>query len=199
MSPTLGWRSFGGRAAAVLLVLLAVGPAVATLTAQAVSIRPVAGALRVQAPSFGFIEGAVLTRLHDGQSVDLQLTLYVLDRPGGRTLAEVRQRYRLSFDLWEERIAVTRIATPPRAVSHLRPKAAEAWCLENLTLPVSSIGRKGKEPFWIRVESLVEGDRPQPANGQDASLLHSMIEKLSGRATGPIAKSMDAGPFSLSD
>jgi hypothetical protein len=171
-----------------------------TLTAQSVSIRTAGGALGVHAPEFAFIEGAVLNRLRDGQSVQLELTMLVLARPDGPTLAEARQRYRLSFDLWEERIAVTRVATPPRAVSHLRPRDAEAWCLENLTVPLGATGRKAKEPFWIRLVFQAAEEPPAQESSSEVSLLHTMIDKLSGRrSAGPLSKSMDAGPFSLSD
>ena len=48
---------------------------------------------------------------------------------------------------------------PSRSVSHLTSAAAEAWCVEQLAFPVSSLGPLGRNlPFWIRLEYRVRND-----------------------------------------
>lgn len=123
-----------------------------TLGAQAVTVSRVADAVAVRAPAFTFIKGEPLVRLKNGQSVRVDLELSVLPRPGGSAAANTRQQVVLSYDLWEERFAVTLVGTPPRSVAY-STSAAEAWCLEQLTVPVAALGRLGRdEPFWIRLE-----------------------------------------------
>ena len=64
--------------------------------------------------------------------VDFELT--VLSQPEGPIVKREVQGFTLSFDLWEERFAVSRAGSPPRSISHLRANDAENWCLENLTM-----------------------------------------------------------------
>ena len=58
-------------------------------------------------PGFSFIKGEPLARLKDGRSVRVDLELEVLPRPGAAAAAQRRQTFVLSYDLWEERFAVT--------------------------------------------------------------------------------------------
>jgi hypothetical protein len=95
-------------------------------------------ALAVYAPNLGFIKGEPMVRLKDGRSVRVDLDLMVLPGPGGTAVARARQTFVLSYDLWEERFAVTQAGTPPRSASYLTASAAEAWCLEHRRFPSTS-------------------------------------------------------------
>ena len=105
---------------------------------------PPGGVLRARAPAFG-----VHRRRDPGSAARWPLAATRLSRsqcstqPRGAVVAQARQSFNLSFDLWEERFAVTRVGTPPRSVSHLRSREAEAWCLEHLTVPRADLGRLG--------------------------------------------------------
>ena len=103
-------------------------------------------ALHVRAPAFSFIKGPPLARLKDGRSVRFDFELVVRTRAGAAAVAQARQRFVLSYDLWEERFAVTQAGTPPRSASHLTTADAETWCLDQLTVPVSTLGRLGGTP-----------------------------------------------------
>jgi hypothetical protein len=83
----------------------------------------------------GFIAGPVLERLQDGRSVRVDFDLIVLEKPNGAIITRTQQSFNLSFDLWEQRFAVTRIGPMPRSISHLTARAAEDWCLDNVTVP----------------------------------------------------------------
>lgn len=188
------------RAALLAFVLLA--PALGTVSAQSISVKVVAGELHVQAPAFGFIEGPVLNQLREGRSVRVDLELSVLERPGGPTLTHARHSFALSFDLWEERFAVTRLGTPARSVSHLSAKNAEGWCLDAVTIPAAALGRLGRDtPFWIRLAYRVPSAAPAPGpNGDERLTLATLIDRLSRRGgDGQPGKSVDAGPFRLSN
>jgi hypothetical protein len=164
---------------------------------QAVTVATVGDTLHVRAPGFAFIEGPVLKRLQDGRSVRIDIDLAVLASPGGRPVTRVQQGFNVSFDLWEQRFAVTRIGTPARSISHLTSANAQAWCLENVTVPVSTLGSLGREtPFWVKLTYRVPDDN---AEANDAPVtLWSLIEVLSRRQQDDNPeRSFEAGPFRL--
>jgi hypothetical protein len=172
----------------------------ATLGAQAVTISRVADAVAVRAPAFTFIKGEPLVRLKNGQSVRVDLELSVLPRPGASAAANTRQQVVLSYDLWEERFAVTLVGTPPRSVAYLTMSAAEAWCLDQLPVPVAALGRLGsEEPFWIRLEyRILDGAAAKGGDDDEGFTLRTLIDALSPRRQPPAGtQSIEAGPFRL--
>jgi hypothetical protein len=186
---------------AALVTILMVAAAAADPSTQSVTIRTTTGLLQVQAPGFSFIEGAVSDRLREGRSVRVEVDLAVLERPRGAVVAQSRQSYALSFDLWEERFAVTRVGTPARAIWHRTAKNAEAWCLEHLSIPLTALGRLGREtPFWIRLEYRAPDDPSATDAASDEGLtLTALIDRLSRRREqGQPGRVLEAGPFRLS-
>jgi hypothetical protein len=156
------------------------------------------GAVHVQAPGFRFIEGAVLARLKDGQSVRVEIEVRVLDGPGGAAAAVGRQICALSYDLWEERFAAAVTGGPTRSNSHLTAAAAEAWCLRQAAVPLHELGTLGRDrPFWIRVEFRMVNGVESPPEPRGLTL-RGIVEALSRRGQpGEVSRSMDAGPFRL--
>ena len=119
------------------------------LAAQTLTVRAVSDVLHVRTSGLGFITGHVLDQLQDGRSVRVDFVLTVLEKPNGARIAMTQQSFNLSFDLWEQRFAVTRTGPMPRSISHLTARAAEDWCLDNVTVPLASLGRTGRDtPFW---------------------------------------------------
>jgi hypothetical protein len=177
-----------------LLLAMVLAPRV---MAQTVTVRTVADVLHVQARGFSFIDGPVLTRLKEGRSVRIDFEMTVLAKPGGQVVKQLMQSFALSFDLWEERFAVSRMGAPPSSISHLRQRDAETWCLENLRMPVSSLGIGRDTPFWIRlayrVQDVVAAEEPG-----ERYTLRGLIDRLSRRSEEDnLARSIDAGPFRL--
>jgi hypothetical protein len=181
---------------AVLLTLLVW--AVVNLGAQAVTVTRVADAVAVKAPGFTFIKGEPLARLKDGRSVRADLNLSVLARAGGSAAAHNRQTFVLSYDLWEERFAVTRVGPPARSASYLTSVQAETWCLEQLTVPTTALGSLGRDvPFWIRLEYRILGDNSGTGDAAGFSL-RTLIDALSSRRKATEwAHAIEAGPFRL--
>jgi len=188
------------RARTAFTVFALVGYMTMIALAQSVSVARSGTAVAVRAPGFNFIKGKPLDRLKDGRAVRLDLELDLLPGPGGSAAVQGRQTYLLSYDLWEERFAVTLAGPPPRSIAYLTSVAAEAWCLEQLTVPVAALGRLGREaPFWIRLGYRVLDADPAPAdNGAGDFSLRGMIEALSPRKRNdPLTHSIEAGPFRL--
>ena len=191
-------RVLSARAALAIFTLL--GYPTMVVLAQSVTVARTGSAIRVRAPEFSFIKGEPLARLKDGRSVRVDLELDVLPGPGGQAIAHGRQAYLLSYDLWEERFAVTQAGPPSRSNAYLTAAAAEAWCLEQLTVPVSELGRHGRDlPFWIRLGYRVLAvDTPVQDNGAADFSLRGLVEALSRRRRSePLTHSIEAGPFRL--
>lgn len=153
--------------------------------------------LRIRAPGFSFLKGDPLARLKDGRSVRVELAAMVLPGPGGSPATTARRIFALSYDLWEERFAVTVVDTRSQAASHLALTAAEAWCVEQLTIPLNALGALGRDvPFWIRLEyRILDGDAA--TNPPDSGYtLQALIDALSRRRkTDSSPHAFEAGPF----
>jgi len=182
-----------------LLVIMLIASAAARSGAQAITISRVAGAVGVRAPGLGFIRGEPLDLLKDGRPLRIDLELTVLPRAGADGVARDRQTIVLSYDLWEERLAATRVGPPPRSAEYLTASGAEAWCLDQLAVPVSAMGALADEPFWIRIGyRILDGERAGQDDQGGGYTLQSLIDALSGRRkASEWTHSVEAGPFRL--
>jgi hypothetical protein len=180
-----------------LLALLACP--VARVSAQALTVDVVGDALKIRAPAFSFLTGDPLARLKDGRSVRVELAALVLAAPGKSPAAATRRIFALSYDLWEERFAVTAVDSRSQSASHLVLAAAEAWCVEQLGVPVRALGALGRDrPFWVRLEyRMLDGDAPaEPADSRYT--LQGLIDALSRRRKAESSPhALEAGPFRL--
>jgi hypothetical protein len=183
----------------VALLALLAWPAV-RLSAQVLTVETVGDALKIRAPAFGFLKGDPLARLNDGRSVRVELAAMVLPGPGKPPAATTRRIFAVSYDLWEERFAVTVVDARSQSVSHLALAAAEAWCVEQLRIPLSALGALGRNlPFWIRLEyRILEGDGASDSSDSGYTL-QALIDLLSRRRkTESSLYALEAGPFRAS-
>ena len=182
--------------ALLALVVIAAPP---WLAAQSLTVRAASDALRVRVAGLRFIHGQVLDWLKDGRSVQLEFELTVLEGPDGPVVARAHHVFNVSFDLWEERFAATRVGTPPRSISHLTAQDTEAWCLDNVTVPVTALGRFGRDlPFWVNLAYQVQDRRTADSN-ESTFTLRTLIDVLSRRSEGAgRGQSVAGGPFRLS-
>ena len=187
-----------GSSLRVALILLALVLS-ATMAAQAVTVRRTGDTMAVRAPTFTFLKGEALGRLKDGRSVRVDLSLAVLAKAGAAHVTQVRQTFVLSYDLWEERFAAAILGSPARSAAYLSAAAAEAWCLEQLTVPVSAMGSLARDAqFWVRLEYRIEDGATRPATGGVADTLQGLIDALSRKGkAGELSHSIEAGPFRL--
>jgi hypothetical protein len=186
-----------GRAALVLLVL-SVWPA-AQSSAQSLTIDTTGESLKIRAHRFSFLTGDPLARLKDGQSVRVELTAIVLPAPGQPEAATSRRIFALSYDLWEERFAVTTVEKRAQSITHLTQPAAEAWCIEQLGIPLNALGTLGRDlPFWIRLEYRILDAEGTPEPGEWTYTIQALIDILSRRSrTYSAPQAIEAGPFRL--
>src|SRR3989442_5549256 len=107
--------------------LLSVAALSSMMAAQSLTARIDRNQLRVPAPRLHFLTGEALERLRDGATVKYDFQLTVRSDRNGKALARAEEFFAISYDLWEEKFAITRIGSSPRSVSHLSAAAAEAW------------------------------------------------------------------------
>jgi hypothetical protein len=160
--------------------------------------------LHVGASNFSFLTGKSLQRLKDGASVAFVAQLVVSDTPDYLT-ANVRAvaRFAVSYDIWEERFSVTRVADGAeqrRTISHQLAPAAESWCLDNLAIHRTDL--PADKPFYLRLDLRVEDPRDQPGVIGDSGISLSNLVEIFSR---PIRDRQDrypswtAGPIRLDD
>lgn len=177
--------------AACILVLSA------AIRAQSLSIHAVSGALHVRAPGFSFIKGQSLSWLKDGRAVRFDFALSVVARPGTTPLARAQESFTVSYDLWEERFAVTQGGPAGASISHLIARDAEGWCLDRLNVPLSALGQPGRDvPLWIRLEYEAAGDGVAATDGAGLSL-RGLIDRLSRREGREMRDSIESGPLTI--
>jgi hypothetical protein len=166
-------------------------------SAQSTTIRVEGNTLRVRAPGFRFIDGVPLNRLKDGRSVRFDFGLIVLARPGAASLAQAKQGCVVSFDLWEERFAVTTTVAPARSISHLTASDSEVWCLDHVTVPVTpNLAARSDEPFWVRLEYEAVDQDPLDRSDDTGFSLRGLVDRLSRpRVSRAVRDAMEAGPF----
>lgn len=172
----------------------------AALSGQTVTATAAGDMLRVRAPGFGVIRGDTLNRLKNGQTIRFDIELSLLAKPGAQPAMQHRQSFVLSYDLWEERFAVTRVGGASRSISHLTSSDAETWCLEQLAVPLGDLASFGwNAPFWIRLESrILDGDGAANPNGDGGYTLRGLIDVLSRRRrAGEVRDVIQGGPFTI--
>jgi len=182
------------RAAAVLLgALLWPDP---RAWAQTLTIDTSGDVLKVRAAGFSFLKGEPVARLKDGRSLRVELTVAAIPGPGKEPIAAARRIFALSYDLWEERFAVTTVGVRAQSVSHLPLAPVEAWCVEQMTIPLNALARD--VPFWVRLEyRLLDGEPGAGAAASDPGYtLQGLIDAFSRRKKSESSpRALEAGPF----
>jgi hypothetical protein len=164
--------------------------------AQTLTIDTSGGVLRVRAPGLSLLKGEPVARLKDGRSVRVELAVMALPGPNKSPTATTRRIFALSYDLWEERFAVTTVGVRSQSVSHLPLAAAEAWCIEQMTIPLGALGRD--VPFWVRLEyRLLDSEADGTADASDSGYtLQSLIDAFSRRKKSESSpRTLEGGPF----
>jgi hypothetical protein len=167
------------------------------LLAQSLSARIDRDQLHIAAPRLHFLMGEALGRLRDGATVRYEFQLAARADRNGRVIARTQEHFAVSYDLWEEKFAITKEGASPRSVSHLSAAAAEAWCVENTSMPAAALA--GNPSFWLRLDYRVD-DSAVPADPADNSgfTLSGLVDIFSRRTRGEQLHGFEeAGPLRL--
>jgi len=193
--------SLGARISAAFAALLVCLTAFAmAVPGDDLVLTPAGDGLLLSAPRLHFLTGAALSHLRDGMSVPFDFQVTLLSGPSQTPVWRGLERFMVSYDLWEERFAVTRVTSLRRSVSHLDAAAAERWCFEQLTVPTSGLAREDR--LWLHLEIRGEDEKdglPLLGPGEGISI-SNLIDVFSR----PVRRQqqrwlLESGPFRLAE
>jgi hypothetical protein len=193
-----GWRQPGPGTRRGLLLAALAAPLRGLASAELSPFATPEG-IRVKAPGLRFLTGRPLDRLRDGAAVifDFQLSLWT--DANAALFRRTLERFVISYDLWEEKFAVTRFAPNRTTVSHLSAGGAESACVDSLVVPSS--GLAADRPFWVRLELRVEDmkDGSEVLASQGISL-NALVELFGRTARAQQPRwTLQSGPHRLTE
>lgn len=165
------WRWQWGTIIAVLLA------APGAARAQVLGLTWDDGKIRVAAPMFHFVEGPIVERLKSGVPAAFTVSVTISTDSRKSILKQASERFVFSYDLWEEKYATALPSRRLGPVTHRTSGAAEAWCLDQLSITASDL--PSKKPLWFSLE-VKAVERPQDGDSSMPTSLSSMID-LFGR------------------
>jgi hypothetical protein len=134
--------------------------------------------LRISAPQFHFIQGKALDKLHDGSTVHYRISLAAVAENTGSSAFFLQEQFAVSFDLWEEKFSVVQLGATGREASRLTAPQAEAWCLDNMPVPLRSV--PATQPFMIKLTcEISEKDEEAGSKTESGATLAGLIEIFS--------------------
>ena len=107
-------------------------------------------------PHLNFLKDRVVERLKDGASVEFIGQLTITQGPNSLVPdAQARSvaRFAFSYDIWEQKFAVTKFGERPdlhSSASLGTAEATETWCLEHMTIERSLI--PPDRPFYVQLD-----------------------------------------------
>jgi len=170
--------------------------------AEELILRAQGNRIDFSAPRLHYLTGRPLARLLNAEPIgfDFQVTLAASTQTN--VVKQNTARFVISYDLWEERYAVTKVTPARKTASHLTALEAEAWCVQEMSiLDLSGVGPT--QQLWARLDIRAEDERESRLFGRgnitDAGIsLTSLIERLSKppKSTQP-HWTVEAGPVTL--
>ncbi len=170
--------------------------------AEELILRAQGNRIDFSAPRLHYLTGRPLARLRNAEPIafDFQVTLAASTQTN--VVKQNTARFVISYDLWEERYAVTKVTPARKTASHLTALEAEAWCVQEMSL-LDLSGVAANQQLWARMDIRAEDERESRLFGRgnitDAGIsLTSLIERLSmpPKATQP-HWTVEAGPVTL--
>lgn len=146
--PSAHGLRFGVRAASAALAATA---SAFILQADSLKLRLRGEQLFVSTQRIDLLEPeAIMSRLRSGSTVafDFHLALWVGTKNNLRRRSF--ERFVVSYDLWEEKFAVTNLRKPRSSAAGLSKKQIETWCLDKIALP--AVNLTGESNVWAKLE-----------------------------------------------
>jgi hypothetical protein len=155
--------------------------------------------LRVQAPYLHFLNGKSLERLHSGAALVFSLQLSLSSDKFNTVVRRNFDRFVVSFDLWEEKFAITRLGPTKQQASHLSREAAERWVFDHTSLSVG--GLADNKPLWLRLDLRADDTRESTTLLLDPTVNLARLIEWFGRAQRGADNrwTLDKGPFRLAE
>lgn len=169
----------------------------AVSSAQTLAVKLDGEQLRVSVPQLHFVGSEVLQRLRNGIAVNYVFKIGIASNRNSKPAREILYRFVISYDIFEEKFAVSRIEPNPRSITHLSESAAQLWCLDSIVL--SPVGLASDQSFWVFME--YQTVEPKPATTESGeSLIGQLIDVFSRKTQREESRgTVMGGPFNLSD
>ncbi len=165
---------------------------------ESLEVRLAGRHLKVSAQQFRFLTGKPLENLQNGAPVPFALQLSLSTARGGIPVIRDIQRFVLSYDIWEQSFAVSRLGARKRSASNLTAGAAEAWCIDEMSLEPSGLSEQ--QAFWLALDARAEEPRRDLPDDNEPLNLARLIDIFSRKARGDDRRTrIEAGPFRLAD
>lgn len=184
------------------LVAAFVSGVATAMFAEELILRSQGNRLDFSAPRLHYLTGRPLARLKNAEPVafDFQVTLSLTNQTN--VVRQNTARFVVSYDLWEERFAVTKVAPARKTASHLTATEIESWCVQEMAITDLN-GIAANQQLWAHMEIRAEDERESRLFGRDnitdsGISLTSLIERFSkpSKANQP-RWVLDAGPITL--
>lgn len=170
-----------------------------SVSSEDLFVRRAANDIHLIAPRLHFLTGKTLERLHDGAIVPFDFQFSIAAGSKSNVITRAVERFTVSYDVWQERFSVIRLRDFRKSGLNLSANAAEAWCVDNVFLPASTLP-VGKE-LWARLEIRSADPRGQVPTATDSGISIVSLVELFSRPPRPQQDhwSLESAPFHLGD
>jgi hypothetical protein len=161
------------------LLVLALVPAVC---ADSLSARLRGDQLFVVPPRLDLMRPAIFARLKNGGTAtyDFHVALMVGNRSTPRRRAF--ERFIVSYDLWEEKFAISGLRKPRAGVTNIDGDSIASWCAGHVAIPAGDI--KPEDRIWLKLEIRAADPKKDPALLDEGLNLINLVELLSRPSRG---------------
>jgi hypothetical protein len=149
-----------------------------TVASDDLFVRRSLNDLHVVAPRLHFLTGKTLQRLRDGATAPFDFQLTISKGSKDNVIARAVERFVVSYDVWQEKFAVVRMSDLHKWGMNASPNAAEAWCVDNISLPALKL--PAGQDLWARLEIRSVDQRGQSSPVSDSGIsIISLVELFS--------------------
>ncbi|MEO5925108.1 MAG: hypothetical protein ABIR70_14905 [Bryobacteraceae bacterium] len=177
------------------------GGVATAMFAEELILRAQGNRLDFSTPRLHIISGRPLARLRNAEPVafDFQATVASTNRTN--VIKRNTARFVISYDLWEERFAVTKTTPARKTASHLTAMEAEVWCVQEMSMDLNGVA--ANQPLFasMDIRAVEESETRLFGRGNitDAGIsLTSLLERFSrpSKSTQP-HWNLEVGPITL--
>lgn len=122
--------------------------------------------LEFHAPHTDFFAGKPSQRLNNALEVPFLIRTTLWSGSRNHVYRTATDRFLISEDIWEKTYQVVQVSSPQKRASHLTAKAAQEWCLKQMSLDIN--GLAGNEPLWAQLDIYAE-------DAHDGSILSDSV------------------------
>jgi len=187
-----------------MLLVHTAAPIASAMAPELLRVRWDDQTLRVQVPYLHFLDGKSLERLHNGAALVFSLQLSLSSDRFTTIVRRSVDRYVVSFDLWEEKFAITgfggaRLGGAKVQATNLSRDAAERWVVDHAALSVSGVAED--KPLWLRLDLRADDPKESAGLALDPGVTLARLIEWFGRPQRGVDNrwALEKGPFRLTD